>query len=83
MNRDFALRIDSLLFGVRASLENIVTHMNNNIARGNISQEEFKIYLSYVTRSMTETIKMSNELHAAFPDIIPEEVKGGRPPRKP
>lgn len=83
MKRDFALRIDSLLFGIRSGLENIITHMKNNIERGNISQEEFKTYLSYLGKAMTETIEMSNELHAVFPDIIPDEVRGTRPLQKP
>ena len=82
MKRDFAQRLDSLLFGVRASLENIITHMKNNIQRENISEDEFKIYLKYISKSMTETILMSNDLHAKFPDIIPDEVRGNRPPPK-
>jgi hypothetical protein len=83
MKRDFALTIDSLLFGIMASLENVITRMKNNIERGNISEEEFKTYLSYLAKSMTETIKLSNELHAKFPDIIPDEVKGTPRPPKP
>ena len=78
MKRDFALRVDSLLEGVRVSLTFVIEHMKGHISRGDLTEEEWHRYSSFLVRSMTETMKMSNDLHAAFPDIIPDEVKGNR-----
>ena len=75
MKRDFALRIDSLLTGVRASLDSIASYMKNNVAKGAISEDEFKKFAQLIGRSMAETIKISNELHRLFPDITPDELK--------
>ncbi len=52
MKRDFALRIDSLLAGVRASLDSISDLMRHHIAQGNISEEEFKKYVQFIGGSM-------------------------------
>ncbi len=80
MERDYALRIDSLLTSVRASLDSIASYMRNSIGRGAISDDEFKRLVQYIGRSMGETVKMSNELYRIFPDIVPEELKN--PPKK-
>lgn len=80
MERDYALRIDSLLTSVRASLDSIASYMRNSVGKGAISEEDFKRLVQYIGRSMGETVKMSNELYRLFPDIIPEELKN--PPEK-
>jgi hypothetical protein len=79
MKRDFALRIDSLLGGVRSSLDAIVEYMRHHISVGDLSDEEFKKYVDFIGDSMYSTIKFSNELHRAFPDITPDELKGETP----
>ena len=79
MKRDFALRIDSLLGGVRSSLDAIVEYMRHHILNGDISDEEFKKYLNFIGKSLVGTIEFSNELYRLFPDITPDEVKGEPP----
>jgi hypothetical protein len=79
MKRDFALRIDSLLGGVRSSLDAIVEYMRHHIPRGDLSDEEFKKYLNFIAKSLNGTIEFSNELYRLFPDIIPEELKSEPP----
>jgi len=81
MKRDFALRIDTLLSGVRASLESVIYYTKNHISRGDLTEEEWKRFTSMIAKSMAETIKASNELYAAFPDIRPDELKSGRKPK--
>ena len=78
MKRDFALRIDSLLGGVRSSLDAIVEYMRHHIPPGDLSDEEFKKYLDYIGESLIGTIHFSEELYRQFPDIIPNELKGLR-----
>lgn len=82
MKRDFALRIDSLLIGVRATLDSIAHYMDSNISRDNLTEEEYLQYVRFIGTSMGETVKLSRLLHEAFPDIIPDEVKGDPPPKK-
>ncbi len=78
MKRDFALRVDSLLSGVRASLDSIASYMKNNIESGSISEDEFKEFVGLIGSSMGETIKISNKLYALFPDVMPDELKSSR-----
>jgi hypothetical protein len=75
MKRDFALRIDSLLTGVRSSLGSITECMRQHIECGDLSEDEFKKYVEHIGKSMAETIKISNALYAKFPDIVPDELK--------
>ena len=82
MKRDFALRIDSLLGGVRSSLDAIVEYMRHHIANGDLSDEEFKKYVHFVGKSMVGTIEFSNELYRLFPDITPDELKREPPKSK-
>ena len=81
MKRDFALRIDTLLSGVRASLESVIYYTKNHISRGDLTEEEWKRLTSLIAKSMGETFKLSNELYAEFPDIMPDELKSGRKPK--
>jgi len=74
MKRDFALRIDCCLTGVRSSLTVLVEYMRDHKLRGDLSDEEFKKYVYFIGRTMAETIKMSNDLYAQFPDITPDEL---------
>jgi hypothetical protein len=83
MKRDFALRIDCLLTGVRASLDSLASYMKNSVDKGTISEEEFKKLVKFIGTSMGETIKMSNELYHLFPDIIPDELKSDPSPKGP
>jgi len=80
MKRDFALRIDCLLGGVRSSLDAIVEHMRHHIPSGDLSDEEFKQYVQFIGKSMGETVKLSRRLHKQFPDIIPDELKSDPKP---
>jgi hypothetical protein len=75
LKRDFALRIDTLLSSVRASLDSISGYMKHHISCGDLSDDEFKRYVQHIGKSMVETIKISNDLYAAFPDIVPDELK--------
>ncbi len=79
MKRDFALRIDSLLGGVRLNLDAIVEYMRRHVPMGDLSEEEFKKYVHFIGMSMYGTIEFSTELYRLFPDITPDELKGGRP----
>lgn len=79
MKRDFALRIDSLLAGVRSSLDSIVEVMRHHIPEGDLSDDEFKKYVQFIGKSMGPTVEMSNDLYRLFPDIIPKELKGEPP----
>jgi len=81
MKRDFALRIDSLLGGVRSSLDAIVEYMRHHIPSGDLSDEEFRKYVHFIGKSLHGTVEFSNELYRAFPDITPDELKG-EPPKK-
>ncbi|HEV3111335.1 MAG TPA: hypothetical protein VGY99_12655 [Candidatus Binataceae bacterium] len=80
MKRDFALRIDSLLAGVRSSLDAIVEYMRHHVPVGDLSDEEFKKYVQFIGRSMGETVKISDRLYKEFPDIVPRELKSDRKP---
>jgi hypothetical protein len=75
VKRDFAVRIDSLLGSVRASLDSIASYMKNHVSRGDLSDEEFRKYAQFIAKSMGETIKMSRDLYSKFPDIEPDELK--------
>ena len=75
MKRDFALRIDSLLGGVRSSLDAVVEYMRHHIQNGDISDEEFKKYVHFIGKGMHGTIEFSNDLYRLFPDIMPDELK--------
>ena len=81
MKRDFALRIDSLLGGVRSSLEAIVEYMRHHIARGDLTEEEFKKYIQFIGKTLYTTIEFSEELYRLHPDIMPDELKS-EPPKK-
>ena len=81
MKRDFALRIDTLLSGVRASLESVIYYTKNHISRGDLTEEEWKRLTSLIAKSMGETFKLSNELYAEFPDIMPDELKSDPKPK--
>jgi hypothetical protein len=74
MKRDFALRIDCCLTGIRSSLTVLVEYMRDHKLRGDLTDEEFKKYVPSIGRCMGETIKISNELYAQFPDITPDEL---------
>jgi hypothetical protein len=52
MKRDFALRVDSLLVGVRSSLQVLVEYMRDHIPNGDVSDEEFKKYVHFIGKSM-------------------------------
>ena len=67
-----------MLTGVRASLDSIASYMKNNVPRGNLTDEEFHSYAVAIGRCMAETIKISNDLHGLFPDIVPDELKSKR-----
>ena len=79
MNRDFALRIDSLLSGVRGSLDSIANYMKNHISSGDLTEEEFKRGVELIAKSMAETIGLSRSLYVEFPDIEPDELKSCKP----
>jgi hypothetical protein len=76
MNRDVALRIDSLLIGIRESLGYVATYMETNV-----SAEEFKKYVSFIGESMGGTVKLSRRLDDEFPDIVPNELKSDPKPK--
>jgi hypothetical protein len=82
MKRDFALRVDSLLSSVRTDLAGIADYMKSHILYGDLSEDEFNHYLSFIGKCMGETVKISNELYGAFPDIEPVELKSDPPKLK-
>ena len=83
MKRDFALRIDSLLGGVRSSLDAMVEYDFGIMCRPAIYRTiEFKRHLNLIAKSMVGPIDFSNELYRLFPDITPDELKGEPPKSK-
>lgn len=82
MKRDFALRIDSLLGGIRSSLDAVVEYMRHHVQSGDLSDEEFKRYCHFIAKSLVGTIEFSNDLHREHPDITPDELKSDPPKSK-
>jgi hypothetical protein len=76
MKRDVALRLDGLLIGIRNSLGYVATYMEKNL-----SDEEFKKYVSFIGESMGGTVKLSRRLYEQFPDIVPDELKSDPKPK--
>ena len=76
MKRDVALRIDGLLIGIRNSLGYVATYMEKNL-----SDEEFKKYVSFIGESMGGTVKLSRRLYDEFSDIVPDELKSDPKPK--
>jgi hypothetical protein len=76
MKRDVALRLDGLLIGIRNSLGYVATYMEKNL-----SDEEFKKYVSFIGESMGGTVKLSTRLYEEFPDIVPDELKSDPKPK--
>ena len=76
MKRDVALRIDGLLIGIRNSLGYVATYMEKNL-----SDEEFKKYVSFIGESMGGTVKLSRRLYDEFPDIVPDELRSDPKPK--
>jgi len=76
MKRDVALRIDSLLIGIRESLGYVATYMETNL-----SAEEYKKYVPFIGESMGGTVKLSRRLYDEFPDIVPDELKSDPKPK--
>jgi hypothetical protein len=76
MKRDVALRIDSLLIGIRESLGYVAIYMETNL-----SAEEYKKYVLFIGESMGGTVKLSRRLYDEFPDIVPDELKSDPKPK--
>jgi hypothetical protein len=76
MKRDVALRIDSLLIGIRESLGYVATYMETNL-----SAEEYKKYVPFIGESMGGTVKLSRRLYDEFADIVPDELKSDPKPK--
>ena len=74
MKRDFALRVDCHLTGIRSSLSVLCEYMKDHKLRGDLSEEEFKNFVQHLGKAMGETVKMSNRLYNAFPGIVPDEL---------
>ena len=43
--------------------------------KNNFSDEEFAECIKHIGYAMSELIDISNKLHRAFPDIVPDELK--------
>jgi hypothetical protein len=70
MKRDIALRLDGLLNGARGSLDMIAHYM-----KANLSEEDFVKYRSNIAKGMAEIFEISSDLHKAYPDMVPDELK--------
>lgn len=70
MERDIALRLDSMLLAVCGNLDMITHYMKNNL-----SDKEYKQFIYNIGNSMAELAEISNALHRSFPDIIPKELQ--------
>ena len=75
MKRNFALRIDSLLGGVRSSLDAIVEYLRHHVPLGDLSEEEFRKYCQLIGKSMYGTIEFSKELYGQYPNITSGDLK--------
>jgi hypothetical protein len=75
MERDVAIRIDAFLQSIRDSFASVAGYMKRNL-----TEREYAKYVQRIASGMTETVKLSNELHRVFPDIVPAEVRDGSPP---
>lgn len=70
MDRDVAIRLDGMLFGVCGNLDGIAHYMKNNL-----SPEEFGALVGHIGASMAELGDISKELYRLFSDITPKELK--------
>ena len=70
MKRDVAIRVDAMLMHSRANMDAIASYMKNNF-----SDEEFAECIKHIGYAMSELIDISNKLHSASPDIVPDELK--------
>ena len=82
MKRDFALRIDSLLGGVRSSLDAVVEYTRHHVQSDDLSDEEFQKVLPFRRKELDRTIEFSNDLYREHPDITPDELKSDPPKSK-
>ena len=71
MKRDFALRVDCSLTGVRSSLDSIASYMKSNVPRGNLTDEEFQRYAVAIGQFMSETIKIQMSYTDCFQISFP------------
>jgi hypothetical protein len=65
MKRDVALRIDSLLIGIRESLGYVATYME-----ANVSAEEYKKYVPFIGESMGGTVKCRDVCTTSSPTLF-------------
>ena len=73
MKRDFALRIDCHLTGVRSALNVLVEHMHDHKLRGDLSpgiDEVCPVHWQEYGRNNPDL----NDLYRQFPDIVPDEL---------
>jgi len=69
MDRDVALRIDSMIMGPLGTLDGIAHYKKNNL-----SEHDYSELVRPIGRAMGELIEISESLHCRFPDIVPKEL---------
>jgi hypothetical protein len=73
IERDIAVRIDSLLLGVMYTLESVQQYIKSNVPR-----DDYDAYRYKIAHALGELLEISWDLHAIHPDIVRKEMKGTR-----
>lgn len=70
MKKETAIRVDGMLFGIRANLDFVAFFLKSNI-----SADEYREEVRFIGQAMASLVDMSNSLYMKFPDIVPKEFK--------
>ena len=70
MERDIAIRLDSMAHAASTSLNGIAQYMKDNL-----SDEEFVERRMFIAKAMGEMLQLSMSLYAIFPDIVPKGMQ--------
>jgi hypothetical protein len=73
MDRDAALKLDTLVLNMIGNLDHLAWIMKKDL-----TDEEFQRYKYNIGRAMGELAEISSDFHERHPDIVPEELRGTR-----
>jgi len=59
-----------MLMAQRANLDMIA-----HFIKRNLSEDDYKKFIKNISKGMTATIEISNDLYERYPDIIPAELR--------
>lgn len=70
MDKNDAIRLDGMFVGAIAHLSGISYYIKDNMPA-----PEYAGFAKLIGAAMAELVEASSRLHAAFPDIVPKELK--------